>query len=81
MEFDCCVGSRRVKIRINAAACTGHGRCYILAPEIFQPDDQGHSVALFTEPPDDLRDKAGLAVDNCPEHAILVVEDSSEDDR
>jgi ferredoxin len=66
-----------VRIRINEAACTGHGRCYALAPEIFQPDDQGHSVALFTDVPDELCDKARNAVDNCPERALALVDETS----
>jgi ferredoxin len=66
-----------VRIRINEAACTGHGRCYALAPEIFQPDDEGRSVALFTDIPTELHDKARLAVNNCPEQALSVVGESS----
>lgn len=66
-----------MRIRINEAACTGHGRCYALAPEIFQPDDQGRTVALFTDINNELRDKARNAVINCPERALSVVEESS----
>jgi ferredoxin len=63
-----------VKLRIDADACTGHGRCYVLAPEVFEPDDEGHSVALFDDVPAELLDKAQLAVANCPESAITLVE-------
>jgi ferredoxin len=45
-----------------------------LAPEVFEPDDEGHSVALVDEIPADLFDKAQLAVANCPESAITIVE-------
>jgi ferredoxin len=65
-----------VKVRINEAACTGHGRCYALAPEVFQPDDQGLSVALFTEIPDELREQVRLAVSNCPEEALSIEEEN-----
>ena len=41
-----------MKLRIDAEACTGHGRCYVLAPEVFEPDDEGHSVGLVDDIPD-----------------------------
>jgi ferredoxin len=63
-----------VKLRIDAEACTGHGRCYVLAPEVFEPDDEGHSVGLFEDVPPELLDKAQLAVANCPESAITLVD-------
>jgi ferredoxin len=63
-----------MKLKIDTEACTGHGRCYVLAPEVFEPDDEGHSVALVDDIPDALLDKAQLAVANCPESAISIVE-------
>ena len=42
---------REMKLRIDADACTGHGRCYVLAPEVFEPDDEGHSVGLVDDIP------------------------------
>ena len=41
------------------------------------PDDQGRSLLLFTDIPSELRDKARIAVSNCPEEALSVVEESS----
>jgi ferredoxin len=64
-----------MKLLIDADACTGHGRCYVLAPEVFEPDDEGHSVGLVDEVPADLLDKARLAVANCPESAITISEE------
>jgi ferredoxin len=57
-------------VRIDPDACTGHGRCYSLAPEVFEPDDYGHGKVILDEVPDELRAKAELGVQNCPEHAI-----------
>jgi ferredoxin len=65
---------REMKLHIDAGACTGHGRCW-LAPEVFEPDDEGHSVGLYDDIPDDLLDKARLAVANCPESAITISDD------
>jgi len=64
-----------MRLRIDADACTGHGRCYVLAPEVFEPDDEGHSVALHDQIPQELVDKAQLAAANCPESAISITDD------
>ena len=62
-------------ITIDTAKCSGHGRCYTIAPELFEPDDEGFAVISTADVPDD--DHARLAalsdaVDNCPERAISV---------
>ncbi len=56
--------------------CQGHGRCYMLAPEVFGPDADGHGEVLVGEVPAHLEDQARLAVSNCPENAISVVTDA-----
>lgn len=61
-----------MKLRIDFEVCTGHGRCYALAPELFEPDDYGHAALVVEDVPDDLAEKARLAVANCPERAISV---------
>ena len=30
-----------MKLTIDAAMCTGHGRCYTLAPDLLTYDDEG----------------------------------------
>ena len=63
-----------VKLTINHERCTGHGRCYSLAPELFDCDDQGYSilVAPEAEVPKGLEDKARLAVTSCPENCLSL---------
>jgi ferredoxin len=63
---------RLVKIVLDADRCTGHGRCYSLAPELFDCDDEGHSVVIASEVPAGLEGKARLAVENCPETCISL---------
>ena len=63
-----------MRIKIDEDRCTGHGRCYALAPEVFEPDDEGHSIVLQEEVTPELEAKARLGVDNCPEQAISIVE-------
>lgn len=64
-----------MKLRIDESACTGHGRCYSLAPELFDSDDFGHGMVISAEPDAELAAQARLAVQNCPERAITLEED------
>jgi ferredoxin len=53
--------------------CQGHGRCYALAPGLFDADEEGYSVVLVSgELSDDQLSAAQLAADNCPEYALSV---------
>lgn len=65
-----------MKVRVDQEKCQGHNRCYAIAPELFDVDDLGTAFALGdgTVPPE-LAEKAQLAVDNCPEYAIEIIED------
>ena len=64
-----------MKVQIDARSCQGHGRCYDLAPGLFGEDAEGYGAVLRdgTVPPGQGHD-ARLAVLNCPEQAIELVE-------
>ena len=60
-------------IAYDREKCQGHGRCYALAPELFDADDEGYSVVLVSgELSPEQVAQAQLAADNCPEYAITV---------
>ena len=63
-----------MKLRIDSDNCTGHGRCYALAPDLFDADDAGYGWVKDKGKvvPDELEDQAKLAVANCPERAIYI---------
>lgn len=61
-----------MKLRIDPDACTGHGRCYSLAPELFDADECGHGQVRSSEVTDDQLESARLAESNCPERAISL---------
>ncbi len=64
-----------MRIRFEQEKCQGHNRCYLLAPELFDVDDDGYAVVLVEgELTDEQAAKAQLAADNCPEYAIEVVD-------
>jgi ferredoxin len=62
-----------MKVVADIEKCQGHGRCYDLAPNVFDADDEGR-VALMV--PGDvataLEREARIAIDNCPEHALTL---------
>lgn len=64
-----------MKIKYDRELCQGHNRCYMLAPEIFDVDDEGYAVLRIQgEIPQELHEKAQLCVDNCPEYAIEIAD-------
>ena len=65
-----------MKVRIDHERCQGHGRCYDLAPGLFGDDDEGYGMVLGdgTVPPDQ-EHAARLAVLNCPERAVELLEE------
>jgi ferredoxin len=60
------------RVRVKSHVCVGHGRCYVLAPDVFEEDDRGHCVVVREEIPDALADDARKGETNCPEGAIEV---------
>lgn len=64
-----------MRVVIDGDLCQGQGRCFSIAPTVFGFDELGSGVVLATG---DLSEAdlalARLAVANCPEHAVEVVE-------
>lgn len=62
-----------MKVKLDQDLCTGHGRCYALAPELFVDDDAGYSEVIGdgTVPPG-AEAAAQRAAEACPEQAITL---------
>ena len=65
-----------LKVEHDADACEGHGRCYVLAPDVFGEDEEGHGVVKLASVPAELEKQARLAAENCPEDAISLASDT-----
>ena len=65
-----------MKLSVDHDLCTGHGRCYTLAPEVFGSDDSGYAELLSPDGavPPALEAKARQAALNCPERAITTID-------
>ncbi|MFG6198391.1 ferredoxin [Nonomuraea sp. JJY05] len=66
-----------MKVQIDPGRCQGHGRCYDLAPGLFGEDGEGYGqvVGDGVVPPGE-EPAARLALANCPERAIDLVEEA-----
>jgi ferredoxin len=62
-----------MKIHLDTEKCQGHGRCYSLAPELFDCDDLGTAVVRVSgDLTEEQLERANLAAANCPEFAIEI---------
>lgn len=61
------------RVRVDPELCTGHGRCYTLAPDVFEADEVGHSIVLVDQVSGELEQQAVTGEQNCPERAITMV--------
>ena len=59
-----------MRARLDKALCVGHGRCYVLGPDVFGEDERGYCVLQGALVPPDREDQARLGEQNCPEGAI-----------
>jgi len=66
-----------MRICVDPDKCEGHNRCFSLAPELFEVDELGLARALNDGAvPAGLEPKADLAIANCPEFAISIVDEA-----
>ena len=63
-----------MRLALDTGACQGHGRCYSYSPDLFDADEEGHSVLLVSDVSPEQADSARLAVESCPEEAISLHE-------
>ena len=61
-----------MRVRVDRAKCVGHGRCYVLAPDVFEDDERGHCVVTQSLLPPELVEQARRGASNCPEGAIEI---------
>ena len=65
-----------LRVRIESERCQGHNRCCSIAPELFEADELGNArVKGDGTVPAALEAKARLAVANCPEHAVRMMQE------
>lgn len=64
-----------MKVMVDTRKCTGHARCWAVAPQVFTLDTDGYNVTLAKVVPKELEALAQRGARACPERAIMLVED------
>lgn len=64
-----------MRVTIDHDVCQGHGRCFTIAPHLFESDELGNGVVVGDGVvPAGEEHLATLAVANCPEGAVRIEE-------
>ncbi len=61
-----------LRLRVNPAACTGHGNCAELLPELITLDEWGYPLLPEGGVPAGLSRQARRAVRDCPALALMI---------
>lgn len=61
------------QLRLDPTACTGHGLCAGLLPELIELDEWGYPILLADTVPDSLLPHARRARDACPTLALRLL--------
>ena len=64
-----------MKLTVDGKNCMGHGRCYLLAPDLLTDDDEGFVTIRdqTIDVPADQAEAAEEAAGTCPEQAITLI--------
>ena len=63
-----------MKISVSESLCSGHGRCYTVAPEVYESDEEGFNALRgeTVEVEAGKEEAARRGADSCPESAITI---------
>ena len=61
-----------MSVVVSRDACVGAGQCALVAPDVFDQDDDGIVLLLDAEPVGSLADGAVRAARLCPARAITI---------
>jgi ferredoxin len=67
----------KARIIVHREKCQGHARCWALAPDLFDLDDEGFIVARDVEASGDDAKRARRAARACPERALEIADQAS----
>ena len=65
-------GTGAPRLRVNPIACTGHGSCADLLPELVALDEWGYPLLAGGAVPPELARRARRAVRDCPALALFL---------
>jgi ferredoxin len=62
------------ELSLDPDKCQGHAMCYLIAPDLFDVDEEGRGVVIEPVLDGSREAEAFIAADRCPERAITVGE-------
>lgn len=64
-----------MRYTVDQALCAGHGQCFLIAPDVFEPDDEGlnRDAGRTVDVDDGHLALLRRAARSCPEQAIRVL--------
>ncbi len=68
-----------MRLAVDGASCMGHGRCYVMAPDLLAYDDEGYVTIRghAIDVPVDQLEAAEDAAATCPEQAIALIRETA----
>lgn len=63
-----------MRVTVDRAACVAAGQCAMVAPEVFDQDDDGIVILLQEEPDPSLHESVRRAAALCPARVISLSE-------
>ena len=65
-----------MRLTVDYDRCQGHTLCHWVAPDVIRlADDDGRAIVDDPEVPPEHHDAVRQAVANCPESALVLIED------
>ena len=64
-----------MKVGVIPGKCSGHGRCAVVAPDVYELNDDGYLEMPLTPVPSEFEGLARRGVRACPERAIALEDD------
>jgi ferredoxin len=61
-----------MRVEVDPDSCEGHGQCNVVAPQVYELDDDGYCVIRNPEVPPHLQAQAEEGALSCPVMAITV---------
>lgn len=61
-----------MRATIDSTKCSGHARCAVTAPDVYDLDDEGYGIPYAGDLPPELEQPARAGAGSCPERAITV---------
>ena len=64
-----------MRIKVDTSRCVGHARCFAIAPEVYELNDDGYNVTEERDVAPQLELAARRGAKACPERVITIIEE------